>query len=375
MNQTELPSFRMQRGKFYVPCLDGLRACAFLLVFVAHAGLDKIVPGGFGVTVFFFLSGYLITSLLRLEYVNTGAISLRKFYLRRSLRILPPMYLTLMIGCILGYTGVLPFSGTLGGFLSASFYYANYAGLLHPGVATLPAGMGVIWSLMVEEHFYLLFPLLYLIFRQLRLSRFAQGGILVGLCTLPLFWRCYLVLVRHIPLTNFSWTYAASDCRFDAILWGCVLAIATNPWFDDGGKWLRTLKGPLAAAGSVLLVLTLLWRNQQWRETFRYTIQSIALYPMFYYCIASSDNLKISWLSWTPIRWIGRTSYSMYLVHLMVLAILTTFGLHSVARGLSAFAISLAYAAAVRWLIESPIRRFREAKAPPHLNRMVSVPA
>src|SRR5229473_790790 len=79
-----------------VPSLDGLRAFSFLLVFVAHAGLEGIVPGGFGVTVFFFLSGYLITTLMRQEFERYGDVSLKHFYLRRVLRILPPFYLVLI---------------------------------------------------------------------------------------------------------------------------------------------------------------------------------------------------------------------------------------------------------------------------------------
>ena len=362
-------------NKFYLPCLDGLRACAFLLVFAAHAGLDKVVPGGFGVTVFFFLSGYLITSLLRLEQVKTGTISLRDFYLRRSLRILPPMYLTLAIGYILGHVGVLAHPGNMGGLASALLYYNNYIGLLHPGVATLPTGLGLVWSLMIEEHFYLLFPLLYLGFARLQLSRLTQGAVLGGLCTAALIWRCYLVFVKHLPITNFGWTYVASDCRFDSILWGCMLAIVTNPWFGDGGRWLQKLKGPLAGSGLALIVLTLLWRDPYWRETFRYTIQSVALYPIFYYCVASADNLSVRWLSSTPMRWLGWTSYSMYLVHMMVLSVLAMVGLHSVARGLFAFAISMAYATAMRLLVETPIRRLGGTKTASTFDRVVSVPA
>src|SRR5205807_5364979 len=73
-----------------IPSLDGLRAASVMLVFAAHAGLKDRVPGNFGVTVFFFLSGYLITTLLRIEHDRTGRISLRDFYLRRVLRIFPP---------------------------------------------------------------------------------------------------------------------------------------------------------------------------------------------------------------------------------------------------------------------------------------------
>jgi len=67
---------------FHIPSLDGIRALSFLVVFAAHAGLDRVVPGGFGVTVFFFLSGYLITTLLRKEHDERGTVSLRRFAAR-----------------------------------------------------------------------------------------------------------------------------------------------------------------------------------------------------------------------------------------------------------------------------------------------------
>ncbi len=82
------------KPSFHIPSLDGVRALAFLAVFLCHAGLDRIFPGGFAVTVFFFLSGYLITTLLRREFEKTGTISFGKFYYRRALRIFPPLFRT-----------------------------------------------------------------------------------------------------------------------------------------------------------------------------------------------------------------------------------------------------------------------------------------
>jgi hypothetical protein len=81
------------KGGLHLPSLNGIRTVAFALVFLGHAGLNKIVPAAFGVTLFFFLSGYLITALLRLELEKTGTVSLKNFYLRRMMRILPPFYL------------------------------------------------------------------------------------------------------------------------------------------------------------------------------------------------------------------------------------------------------------------------------------------
>ena len=83
-------------GKFHIPSLDGIRAIAVLIVFLSHVGLPYI-PGGFGVTIFFFLSGYLITTLLRREYERSNRIDFKKFYMRRVLRILPPFYVVLFL--------------------------------------------------------------------------------------------------------------------------------------------------------------------------------------------------------------------------------------------------------------------------------------
>ena len=90
-----------EKSKTYIPGLDGIRAIAFLLVYVAHTGLGVLIPGGLGVTIFFFLSGYLITTLLRMESERTGTISISRFYLRRTLRIFPPMYVTLVVWLVL----------------------------------------------------------------------------------------------------------------------------------------------------------------------------------------------------------------------------------------------------------------------------------
>src|SRR5206468_983726 len=84
-----------ERGPLQIPSLDGLRALSFLAVFVAHAGLEKLIPAHLGLALFFFLSGYLITTLLRLEFEKSGRINLPQFYLRRVLRIFPPFYLVL----------------------------------------------------------------------------------------------------------------------------------------------------------------------------------------------------------------------------------------------------------------------------------------
>lgn len=344
-------------GNFYVPALDGLRAIAFLLVFVAHSGLDNIVPGGLGVTLFFFLSGYLITTLLRIEAESSGSISLAKFYLRRCRRIFPPMYITMVLAFALGALGLIEGRGTLRGAVSALLYYFNYldlSGAKH----LLPTGIGVVWSLMIEEHFYFIFPFIYATFTRKGLDRKKQAYILIAACTLPLLWRFVLVFLFHTPLTTLPrWTYSATDARFDSILWGCVLAILCNPWFKDPSGILQRYKGLLASIGLATIFLTLGIRNPAFRETVRYTLQSLALFPIFFYCLSTHDRWTL-WLRWWPLKEIGRLSYAMYLIHLLILLSIPRL-LHCgyIITIIASFSLTIGYALLMRRLVENPLRR------------------
>src|SRR5215831_3824360 len=163
----------------YIPSLDGIRACSVMVVFAAHAGLRGLIPGDFGVTVFFFLSGYLITTLLRMEHEQSGTISFRAFYLRRVLRIFPPFYLALGIATLLWLAGALPGpSFRLDGLLSQVFFLTNYWVVQHLWWDGHAPGTWIFWSLAVEEHFYLAFPLVYFLLLRFVPSRHRQALVL-----------------------------------------------------------------------------------------------------------------------------------------------------------------------------------------------------
>lgn len=349
----------------HIPSLDGIRAIAFLLVYIAHAGLGNIVPGGLGVTIFFFLSGYLITTLLRIEQQRTGEISLSNFYIRRAFRILPPMYVTLGLAALLAIAGALPSAGGLPGITAAILYVCNYFGLIR-GDFNLPSGMEVIWSLAVEEHFYLIFPLLYLFCARRKLPAKTQAALLIFVCILTLIWRSFLVYVVKIDLgISHPWTYIATDCRFDSIAWGCLLAVRHNPWLSDASPVLHQRKGLLAIAGLSVLFLSLLPRDESYRQSLRYTLQGIALYPIFYFCISSPRNTFVRWLNWRLLREIGWISYSLYLVHFTVLASLRV-RLHSaVVVGVISLAVTVLYAWLMRGFVETPLRKLRGRFARP----------
>jgi peptidoglycan/LPS O-acetylase OafA/YrhL len=343
----------------HIPSLDGLRAVSFLIVFLAHSGLTLLplpIPGGFGVTVFFFLSGFLITTLIRVEQETTGTVSVRNFYLRRALRILPPFYIVLTLATVLAVTGAVPGGFDVKPLFAQAFHFANYW-FIFQGYDGAPAGTVPYWSLAVEEHFYLVFPLLYLTVIR-HLSRTAQAKTLWALCAVVCLWRIVLVSGLGVPDDR---TYMGSDTRFDSILFGCALAVGLNPMLDrpvgrDGlWKWL------LLPAGLGVLLITFTYRAPWFRETIRYTLQGIALTPVFVAAIRFPTWLPFRFLNARPVAYVGVLSYTLYLTHQVVLvAVEHWLRLDALGSAAAAFAIAFAIAVAIHQLVEKPCARLRK---------------
>ena len=294
-----------------IPSLDGLRAVSVLLVILSHMGLEAVVPGGFGVTVFFFLSGFLITTLMRTEYDAAGSVNLRNFWLRRALRILPPFYLVLVV-CT-GASLLVDPSGTLSpaAVVAQVLHYTNYW-IVRNGYGGQAPGTGVYWSLAVEEHFYVLFPWLYVALRKLRLSGRSQALLLWGICAAVLVWRCVLVGFFDVPEDR---TYLATDTRLDAILFGCALAVWHNPVVDASEYPERLWKFVLLPSAVAILLASLVYRDPGFRETFRYSLQGLALSVVFIACIRFHNKFPFRLLNLRPMVFVGILSYSLYLVH------------------------------------------------------------
>ena len=372
MRMNELHSSNSQ----IIPSLDGIRAFAVLIVVLSHSYLGALIPGGLGVTIFFFLSGYLITNLLLAEHARTGKIDILKFYARRVFRLMPPLLISLAIAYGLTSAGLLPGGITLKGLAAQLLYFANYYGIfLDPG-NTVPDGTGILWSLAVEEHFYIFYPLLLSLLLESTLRPRATGTVLGIGCLVILAWRVHLVQAPDFVSVR---TYYASDTRIDSIIYGCILAVVLNPARDRHRTDTMSLgQWALLAISLGTLLLALLYRATAFRETVRYSLQGLALMPLFYFAVRFPGNWLFRSLNSSWAIKIGAYSYAIYLVHLIVINVIaanaTTLATKPFLLFPAALLISIAYAAAIDRFVDRYFRQLRRKYRPgsaPKLTRSI----
>jgi peptidoglycan/LPS O-acetylase OafA/YrhL len=297
--------------KRYIPALDGMRAFSIAVVVASHFWVSGPIPGGFGVTVFFFISGFLITRLLLAEQASDGHISIGRFYVRRFLRLYPALFvLVVVLGAL--YTVM---RGTLDAaeIMAALFYYMNYYVLIHPDI-DLPIRM--LWSLAIEEHYYFVYPLLFA-FMAGNPRRFAI--LLAVVAVLVLVWRLVLVHAIGIDLTpptpGLPYTYIATDARLDSILYGAILALLAQ---SKSGLTLvrRLVNWPVFLSAAAILLVAFVPRDPAFQETWRYAIQGICLIPLVAGCVHGRQFRLFRGILETPVLvWVGKVSYSIYLWH------------------------------------------------------------
>jgi peptidoglycan/LPS O-acetylase OafA/YrhL len=346
----------MAGREFRIPSLDGIRGLAALTVFVSHVGMRDIIPGGFGVTVFFFLSGFLITTLLRREWEKTRDISLKHFYMRRALRIWPPMYIVLLILLIPQVNGQQTLLASPGAIAAQFLQYTNYYIIFSNDAALIP-GACPMWSLAVEEHFYLMFPL-GLLFLLHRFDYRRIGRILLGICAVVLLWRSILVLGFGF---GDGYTFLATDTRLDSMLYGCALALLANPALDqDAWRFSERFWKGAVVAGFALLLFCFVFRDPAFRETLRYSLQGIALMPLFFAAVRYSHWPLFRWLNTPWMRAMGLISYTFYLIHITVLANVERF-IHGpwIVHAAIGFVLSVAFSAAMYLLVEKKLGALR----------------
>ena len=357
-----MTQYRSENGE--IPSLNGLRAVSISIVLVSHAGYGNVVPGGLGVTIFFFLSGYLITTLLMDERERSGRIDIGKFYLRRAFRLFPPLLVTLVIAYSLVILGLLDGGISWAGVLAQLLYFANYYGLFFDPGNTTAAGTGILWSLAVEEHFYMIYPAVLVGLFALGLSGRRIVAVLAIACLAVLAWRMHLA-----GLPNFATerTYYSTDTRVDSIVFGCLLALAANPraaTSETSNPFLQQKSAILLAAAAIGLVMTIVWRDPYFRETFRYSLQGIALMPVFYFAIKGAAYFPFTLLNHPWIARIGVYSYAIYLIHHIVINVIEKDAPQLAAAKpllvLVTFLIATLYAAILDTFVDGYFRRLRK---------------
>lgn len=326
-------------SRAYEPALDGLRAVSILFVVVRHLEITTLVSANLGVTIFFFVSGFIITRLMLAERAATGRLDIVRFWLRRLVRLAPALYL--MIAAITAFAWWRGLAIDPGQILAGLLYYMNYYSIMlrDSGLAyTLP--INPLWSLAVEEHFYLVFPLLFLALAG-RPDRFA--ALLLALTAGILLWRYINILALDFTP---KYNYFASESRVDTILFGCLLSItAWRAAAGDAGaaRLVGLLRNPAAglAAGAALLASVFV-AGEVFQHTARYTLQGCLLF------------LAVGAILFSP--GLGRISYSLYLWHLPVATMLAeTLGREAPGFKWLALAASVGVAALSYGWVERPL--------------------
>lgn len=337
----------------HVPELDGLRGIAIVSVLIHHQLTPFLLPGGFlGVDLFFVLSGFLITGLLVAEFDNSNSISLKNFYMRRLLRLGPALTLYLLACLLVAYhTKAIAVARQLKLIGMALIYATNWR--MAFGWDTELDPTAIIWSLSIEEQFYLAWPLILFGCLFLRIRRSYIAGAL-GIAILSIAAHRYIMLSGGADFTRL---YYGTDTRADALLVGCLTALI--PVRDVNWKKRRWLSivGLFSGACLIYSMMTLGFTHRflyQGGFTMIAVLCAVLVFVASYY---SSTILAVP-LSWQPLRWLGRISYGLYLWHWLVVRN-TSFYQLGKWEPWARLGLALVIASASYYLVERPFNKLK----------------
>jgi peptidoglycan/LPS O-acetylase OafA/YrhL len=347
------------------PALTGLRCFLVFPVVIFHLNFRTLPGSWVTLGTFFALSGFLITCLLASEHSRTGAISLRRFYSRRAVRLLPPLFLTVsLLALYAAFVSVANAAQRVWGDSAAAiFYYADYRQAfehnpLYEGFLTQ------CWSLAVEEQFYLVWAVLFFValrFGQRRLCYIlAVAGILA--CTAD---RLYLVLsAPHWNVFVDDRTYYAFDSRGDALFFGCLLGLlATGNYLENWGTTARRILALAAALSAALMVWVMLDIGLYARSMplFWMTVTEITSVIIITYFVVNSKGIGTKFMGFSILVLLGNMSYTIYLLHWPVFVALSPTTTHWTPWEINIIrmAIVILLAGASWYLMEKPLTKWR----------------
>ena len=355
----------------YMPGVDGLRALAVLAVFVYHFhNGGGWLPGGFlGVDVFFVISGYLITSLLLSEFRKEGRVDLVRFWLRRARRLLPAVFVLIGVVMLLApFFDLGQLSRLRTDALASMGYVTNWALILgHQSyfeAFARPSLFRHLWSLAVEEQFYLLWPLAF----AFCITRFGQRRLLAGAIAGALA-STVLMWILFDP-ANPNRVFYGTDTRATPLLIGVALAFV---WHPERLKPKTGLLAPAAlnavgAFGLVMVLITFLTVHDYDLSLYHGGFLLLSIWTALLVAALAHPAAQLGRLVGNPaMRWLGLRSYSFYLWHWPVLA-LTRPGIDVSLHGPILFVLQLAATALLADLsyryVEQPFRRSRSWQRP-----------
>lgn len=356
-----------ERGLARIPALDGLRGVAVVGVLAFHAGA---MPGGFlGVDLFFVLSGFLITALLLHEWRNDGKIRLGRFWERRARRLLPAALAVILVVSASASWLWRPdeIARIRADALASLAYLANWraitAGSDYWALFQAPSPLHHMWSLAIEEQFYLVWPLV--VIAALKWSRGSARAVLaVSLVVATL--SAALAVILYRPEVGSARVYFGTDTRAAALGMGGALAalFASTPALSSSGSaplgWRRALE-VFGFLGAAWLVFT--WMRWSGQSEALYTgglaIGGLAAALVIAAASHPDPGPLARIFALAPLRWLGAVSYGLYLWHWPVFSIVTTerVGLHGAVLAAARVGVSLALAVVSYFGLERPIRR------------------
>jgi peptidoglycan/LPS O-acetylase OafA/YrhL len=348
----------------YLPGLDGIRAVAVLAVLAYHLNFGWASGGLLGVQVFFVLSGYLITDLLLAEYRRHRGIRLGQFWLRRARRLLPALLVMLFV--VVGWATLFDrsqLSALRSDLPSSIFYFSNWWFIFHhvPYFAKFgpPSPLGNLWSLSIEEQFYLIWPLLLLAGMRWIGSRRILGALTLALAALSAL-EMGLIFASLPPGGDPTRVYDGTDTRAFALLIGAALAfgLPRNRVFGPITPGARRLLNTVGAVGLIGIFL-MFWQTNEY-QPFLYEggmVLLAVLTAMVIGVTVHPGSQLQTILGWEPLRWVGERSYAIYLWHYPVIVLTTPLGAPpSLVRALLQSAATIGLAALSWRFVEDPVR-------------------
>ena len=353
------------------PPLTGIRALALFTVLTYHSNF-KTLPGTWAaIQVFFVLSGFLITAMLAGEGMRNGRISLKGFYARRAVRLVPPLLLTVaLLGIYASFVHVANASQRVwGDSLAAMFYYADYRqAFLH---APFFGYLAQTWSLSIEEQFYVIWSILMVVAVATHHRRLAYGFAVAGLAlsTADRLWQVYSAQHFYTPANvAFTRVYYAFDTRADALFVGCLLGLlAADGHLHRWRPWAIRALTAAAVASTVFLVWILLYAPLFTENLVVWwlPLTTVASAVVIVYFVMRPEAIGSRLVGLGVLVFIGDLSYTVYLVHFPVYLAIgpagTGWGFWP--TELVRLAIIFAIAIASWFCIEKPLMRWRQRSA------------